>query len=485
MTTTDTAPYQPLLIAIHGQVNAGKSHLAGQIASEVASGGRVEGWLQIAGRRDSAQVGAEDYALQFIGSSAAMFVQPIAYLTRDQQRQPPYRVLDESAAPLRAWQQAVAADERTIDLLVFDEFGSIEAKGEGHLQRWLSLREREPGAVIVVVHSSRLALVEAALGQAFDVRVDAGDAHALEQLRDVLVARRDFERVGWFGALAGAFEVGAGSIVHGAKIPFGGLGMATTQAALLTRAAEPMADRGRVVWVALLSAGIKSMSPAGQRIRPMLAIAIQGWLYSRALRWLGWNFWAVMLGGFLMGAWAGSQGLFMQWLLVGDALAVALNQLSSEIAQWVGASAPSLAGLIGVWIAAHGAIVAAGTGLAWRRRHLVKLVDTPSRWQLPLLNEGKRGWLASIGRGLRELARPTFWLPLLLILAALAWAGQSQQSLVFVALRAIVIGWILFVLIQRLDFRALPGRLRRLGMWGPAIAWRRALSRLQAQQKRS
>jgi len=252
--TTDTAPYQPLLIAIHGQVNAGKSHLAGQIASEVASGGRVEGWLQIAGRRDSAQVGAEDYALQFIGSSAAMFVQPIAYLTRDQQRQPPYRVLDESAAPLRAWQQAVAADERTIDLLVFDEFGSIEAKGEGHLQRWLSLREREPGAVIVVVHSSRLALVEAALGQAFDVRVDARDAHALEQLRDVLVARRDFERVGWFGALAGAFEVGAGSIVHGAKIPFGGLGMATTQAALLTRAAEPMADRGRVVWVALLSA---------------------------------------------------------------------------------------------------------------------------------------------------------------------------------------------------------------------------------------
>jgi len=162
-----------------------------------------------------------------------------------------------------------------------------------------------------------------------------------------------------------------------------------------------------------------------------------------------------------------------------------LNQLSSEIAQWVGASAPSLAGLIGVWIAAHGAIVAAGTGLAWRRRHLVKLLDTPSRWQLPLLNEGKRGWLASIGRGLRELARPTFWLPLLLILAALAWAGQSQQSLVFVALRAIVIGWILFVLIQRLDFRALPGRLRRLGMWGPAIAWRRALSRLQAQQKRS
>ena len=34
-------------------------------------------------------------------------------------------------------------------------------------------------------------------------------------------------------------------------------------------------------------------------------------------------------------------------------------------------------------------------------------------------------------------------------------------------------------------FPCLAGRLRRLGMWGPAIAWRRALSRLQAQQKRS
>lgn len=65
------------------------------------------------------------------------------------------------------------------------------------------------------------------------------------------------------------------------------------------------------------------------------------------------------------------------------------------------------------------------------------------------------------------------------MLAALAWAGQPDEALVWVALRALLVAWVLFVLVQRLDLAALPGGLRRLGLWGPAIAWRRALARLR------
>jgi hypothetical protein len=130
------------------------------------------------------------------------------------------------------------------------------------------------------------------------------------------------------------------------------------------------------------------------------------------------------------------------------------------------------------WVFLHGAMVAAGTTLAWRQRFdpapriLTFGLSRPSQ---------DRRWSASLRQSLRELLRPAFWLPLLLVLGALAWAGEPQQALVFVALRALLIGFLLMLLVQRLDLSALPQRLQKLGHWGPALAWRQALEQLSLQ----
>jgi hypothetical protein len=333
--------------------------------------------------------------------------------------------------------------------------------------------------VLVVVNTARLELVEGVLGQRFDVRIDAASPDALPRLRDVLLARRDFERAGAFGAGAGALELTAGSLVHGAKIPFGGLGMASAQAAVLTRAAAAMNDRARVVWVALLAAGLKSMSPAGQRIGPMVAIAIQGFLYSRALRWLGWNRFAVGVGGFLIGVWVSVQGLLLPWLLLGNALVAGLQGLAGEVARWFGFTAPPLLPLLAAWVLVHGVVGCCATMLAWRQRRDGLPAMPTLGGGLDFESTRDRGWRRALGRGSRDLLRPAFWVPVVLVLCGLLLAGETTRSLLAVALRALVVGWVLFVLVQRIDFSALPARLRILGHWGPAIAWRRALSRLQ------
>jgi hypothetical protein len=422
----------PLLIALHGGTESERSSLAARLAQEAAPAGRIAGWLSVDGES----------------------------IRLDEDR-------DDTVPTV---------------LLVLDGLANAGDTSRTGLEAARALMARQPAAVMVTLATEQLAATADGLGQAFDIEVDASDPRAMQRLREVLVTRRDYERIGWFGALAGGIEVSAGSVVHGARIPFGGLGMATTQATVLTRAAGPLVDRGRVVWVALLSAAIKSLSPAGQRLRPMVAIAMQGWLYARALKWLGWNRGAVAVGGFLMGAWAGSQGLVMQWLLVGDALAVALNALSAEVAGWFGARAPGLAVLVTCWLCAHGAVVATGTLLSWKRGPPAPSSEQLPRWFSGISMPQRRSWAATLAQALRDLLRPAFWLPLLLIIAALAWAGQPGETLVWVALRALLIGWILFVVVQRLDLPALPERLRRLGMWGPAIAWRRALARLQAGQ---
>lgn len=470
-------PGGPLLIAVHGATGSGKSSLVARFVDEIAAELRVVGWLQPGQGERLGNGAASAYAWQGIGGDA----KPIAYLQRDESCRPPYREVDAAAWVIDAWVQAEIADPRTIDLLVIDELGGIELAGGGHLQRLGQLLARAPAAVLVVVNSRRLREVSQLLGQKFDVTIDAAQPDALQRLRDVLIARRDFERVGWFGALAGAIEVGAGSVVHGAKLPMGGLGMATTQAAVLTRAAQPMVDRSRVAWVAVLSAAIKSLSPAGQRLRPMLAIVMQGWLYARALRLFGWNLAGVMIGGFLMGTWAGSQGLLTQWLLFGDALTTALQTLNQEATTMLGLPTPRLWVVIATWLALHGGVVATGTALAWRRPLQGSMGSGLPAWFVPLSMPTRRGWGEALLHAFRDMLRPTFWVPLLLIVAALAWAGQSRESLIWVALRAVLIAWVMFVLVQRLDLPAMPGRLRQLGMWGPAIAWRRALSRFGAK----
>jgi len=466
----------PLLIAIHGETGCGKSSLAARFVDEISAELRVVGWLQPAqGERLDNRAGSA-YGWQRIAVAAT----PIAYLLRDETRQPPYREADGSAQVIDAWLQSEIADPRPIDLLVVDEIGNIELAGGGHHERLQRLLACQPAAVLIVVNSGRLDKVSQLIGQRFDVAIDATQADAMQQLREVLVARRDFERVGWFGALAGAIEVGAGSVVHGAKVPLGGLGMATTQAAVLTRAAQPMVDRSRVAWVAVLSAAIKSLSPAGQRLRPMLAIVMQGWLYARALRLFGWNLFGVMIGGFLMGTWAGSQGLLTQWLLFGDALTTALQTVNQEATTLLGLPTPRLWVVIATWLALHGCVVSTGTALAWRRPLQASMGKGLPGWFVPMSAPRRRRWGEALLHAFRDMLRPTFWVPLLLIIAALAWAGQSRESLIWVALRAILIAWVMFVLVQRLDLPAMPGKLRRLGMWGPAIAWRRALARFDA-----
>ncbi len=472
--TNDLANGGPLLIAIHGETGSGKTTLAARFVDAAAAESNVVGWLQPSHGARVAGQGADRYEWQPIGGGAAA----VAWLERDTASNPPYRADGEAETHMQQWLAATLADATPIDVLVADEIGAMELAGSGHRDRLDALLARSPSAVIVVVNTRHMTAVADMLGQRFDVVVEASRPDALQRLHEVLATRRDFERVGLFGALAGAFEVGAGSVVHGAKVPLGGLGMATTQAALLTRAAQPLAQRSRVAWVAVLSAAIKSLSPAGQRLRPMLAIVVQGWLYSRALSLFGWNLFGVTSGGMLMGLWAGSQGLLTQWLLFGDAFAVALNKLNQEVSALLGWPPPSLLALIAGWLALHGSAVAMGTALAWRRPVKSAPHARLPSWLVMPSALAKRSWRASMRQALREMMRPVFWLPLVLVISALAWAGQSNESLIWVLLRAILIAWVMFMLVQRLDLPALPAKLRRFGMWGPAIAWQRALAGL-------
>jgi len=126
----------------------------------------------------------------------------------------------------------------------------------------------------------------------------------------------------WAGTLA-ATEVGLGSVLHGLHIPLAGTMLSLNQAAFLSRATRQESDcqtvRTLPLEISSITAVLKSFSPIGKKLTPMLAITTQGALFTAAIYLCGANLLGVMLGSALLATWGIIQPValasFMFWAL--------------------------------------------------------------------------------------------------------------------------------------------------------------------------
>jgi len=470
-TPTTTRPAS-LLVAVVGDPGAGKTRLLAELAADaLARGTRVEGILSVAGQRPAPDKGAAEYRLRIIG-----YKTDLPWAKRDDSVEPPYVFDADTRRRLTTWAEGLQR-AAPAPLLVLDEFGKFEARGEGLLPLWPALAAARPHIVVVSVRRGLAEVIEWKLGRTIDVFVDAAQPDALDRLRGICADYGEWTRLGLYGGAAGGLEMSAGAALHAAQIPLRGLAMSSLQAAMMTLAGAGLSRPGRVVWVPFISAGLKSLSPAGSRVRPMLAITMQGLLFGGAVQALGWNRAAVTLGGLLVGAWAGAQGVFLQYLMLGDDLVRSYD----TVVQWLGENtfltAPSLPVAIGLWAALH---AAAAGGLAFtvhRLRRPPKLIqDILDRELLPAqAATGKlRGrWARRLG----EFARWQFWLPLLFVVAILRLSGGSWESVGWLALRFVAVGAVLLAALSFVRPQRWAEWLRARGWWGPSLAFASALEK--------
>ncbi len=452
-----------LLVAVVGPVGAGKSTaLASVLAHAAAEGRRVSGFSAEASDRSSAGQGAGAYALCFAGDAA-----PVPYAWRTPGALPPYHFDAAAEARLDAWAAALTPG---LDLVGMDEFGRREAGGEGLMRLWPQVEAAAPAIVVLAVRDTALADVEARLGRSFDAIIPAGTPHTEARLAALLVAHDDWARVGRYGALGGAVEVGLGSALHAGQVPARGLVLSTLQALVLLACGRGLARRVRLAWLPLVTAGLKALSPAGNRLRPMLAITVQGLLFSAATTVLGWNAVGLFVGGLCCGAWAAAQGLALGAVLVGPASIRAAYVAASEaIGHALGVSPPSLAVAAGLWALAWGLVSGGATLAAWLRLPEGRLDAWLHRRAVrrPAGRAGGAGWLVGT---LREVGRPVFWAPLLIVAVLAGVAQGSWGTAGWTFLRALALGFVLFALARRIRIDRFAAWLRRRGAWGPAVA---------------
>lgn len=472
-----TPPEPALLIALTGSPGEGRTSQLAALATEFQlRGQRVAGLLAPAGKRGDGHRGADAYHVHVLGEPRER-----PWAERDESLEPPYRFHEETRTHLAAWAAGLKWQPRA-DLLVLDEFGRFEADGGGLLPLWPDLAAAAPRIVVIAVRAGYVSLVEARLGRKFDLCLAAAHPATPERLRQACAEFGEWTQVGLWGGAAGSIEMTLGSALHSMKVPLRGAALSSVQAATLTFASARLNPPGRVAWVAFVSAGLKAFSPGGGRVRPMVAIALQGTLFSAAVQLLGWNFLSVLLGGAAIGAWAALQGFLLQYLLLGDDLVEAYGKVVRWLADHWQVQAPSMPVLLAAWAALHALLAAAAAVSAWKLRappRALRAILDREAAKTPGAPSAPDGTARPplFRRVAREFGRWHFWVPLAAVAFVLLANGRSWEHVAWLAARFVAVGAVFFALLSLFQPARFAAALRRRGWWGPAAAFGEALAR--------
>lgn len=462
-----------VLVAVTGPVGSGKtSFLASLVQWGRSHLKSVDGFLALPQDRQAPRKGAQEYFLQMVASGKT-----IPFARRDESFSPPYQIDPGALSELSAWATSLGTLP-PLSLIVLDEFGPLEARGEGHMGHWEILRTSNPEVVAVAVRDSHIREIEQRIGLVFDVVVDVTVPESLSKLQALVLHHSDWTRVGQYGAAAGGFEATIGTAMHETRLPFTGLFLSMVQSLVMMYAGDRLGNRTRLMWVPFISAGLKALSPYGGRLRPMVAITIQGFLFTIATTVLGWNAIGILAGGWFVGAWAALQGVVLQYVFIGDNLFPAVDIVIRWAASQFHLTMPGVVTMVFLWMLLCGTLSSIVTLFAWLRRHRL-----PARLTT-MLSKGTRGVTRNVAaptvgvaarRGLQDLLRPMFWAPVIVVAAVIALTGSGWEEAMWVIVRAVTVGWVLFSVARLFDPRKFLAWLRRKGHWGPAMALGRAL----------
>lgn len=246
-------------------------------------------------------------------------------------------------------------------------------------------------------------------------------------------------------------EIGLGSALHALHVPMTGQLLSLNQVYLLSRGVLRNPDCPDVrlfpFRISIAASLLKSLAPAGKKLTPMLAIAMQGILFGLPIYLLGARRIPVAVGAAISALWAYIQPILIYSLIFGQSLIEVGGFYLREFERFSHLGARVFVIVVASIIAIK---VLLAIGLSWMAASRV-------RFRLP--HPSVAPVTSSSSRIPRDLKQPFFWLSLGLVLLYGYYSGIAVHSLALSAVRSVAIVFILYF-----GFRLLP--LRAGGVTG-------------------
>lgn len=262
-----------------------------------------------------------------------------------------------------------------------------------------------------------------------------------QKYHDVVVETRQekIEELGKHGALLSLIEVGLGSLLHSFKIPFTGLFLSLNQGYLLCRVTILTQDKWIGYSVSNIAAVLKSLSPAGNKLGPMLSLSMQGLLFSIGTIF-GINPLGLSIGMILLSFWSFVQPVITFYLFFGEELFNAAEFMFQKSIPYLGIEKENILNvLIGIIIlkAIAGVVLVL---MAWKSKGEGLLQE-----KLVTMAKPKKNQTGSpVVLALKDLLKPLFVFSLILTGVFLRFSNHDYSQIIWYLMRPVAIGFMFF-----------------------------------------
>lgn len=251
-------------------------------------------------------------------------------------------------------------------------------------------------------------------------------------------------------ALLSTVEIGLGSALHAWNVPLAGHLLSLNQGFILCRALLATGLKSLPSEVSNVAAALKSLSPAGKKLTPMLALSVQGVGFSVGPWLFGINSIGLSVGMVLLSLWGFIQPLALAYLLFGQGPFQAAWRILETLEKSLGLPVTVA---VAVFVVAAKALAGIAVVVAAYRlpetavsRYVNRMTEIGKQKRPSAPTTGHPAWLA-----LRDLLNPLFLISLALTTVFFLWADSPRSTVVWGLLRPVALGFLLF-----LGFRILP-----------------------------
>lgn len=253
--------------------------------------------------------------------------------------------------------------------------------------------------------------------------------------------------IGIYSASLSIIEIGLGSILHAASIPLAGQILSINQMTILSRASFKENSKTISLKISLISSLLKSLSPAGKKLTPMLAILAQGIFFSSMLTLFGLNYFGLIVAIIVTSLWAFLQPLILLYFFFGKTLIDVLNYFKKDFTL-ITSFAPSIIIKILFFSYILKVIITIIFSIKITKMSDQDFEQLQERLNVSPKHKNKKSYDNQLINAVFDLFQPIFIISFLLTALFLYYSESSYVLIIWRLLRPVILGLIIFYLVR-------------------------------------